>query len=212
MSGSLHFYYGTVSSSKSLILLSLNHSYKSHDKQCYLIKPIIDTRDDVNTISSKAGLSYPADLLVKDDTHITRVVNEYICSKMKHIDCILVDEAQFLSDVHIEQLRYIATNYNILIKCYGLKTDWKNYLFNGSKRLIELADTINEIQTICCNTKCNKNAICNLKYNNPVIATQTISKSNINTENDETYTQIAIGGEDMYKAMCYNCYVNYNKK
>ena len=114
-------------------------------------------------------------------------------------------------------MRYIASNYNILIKCYGLKTDWKNYLFSGSKRLIELADTINEIQTICCDSKCNKNAVCNLKYNNSVIATQTRAKTNSNTnneiaKNEETYTQIAIGGEDMYKAMCYNCYVNYNKK
>ena len=150
----LYFRFGTVGSAKTLNLLAVAHAYQQQHKRAYLIKPRIDTRFGAESIGSRAGLVQTADLLVDEESIINREV-------LVGCHCILVDEVQFLAESLIEQLRSIANELNIPVICYGLRTDFRSKLFAGSRRLMELADAIEEIKTTC--SFCNHKAIFNLK-------------------------------------------------
>jgi thymidine kinase len=182
----LYFRYGTMSSSKTANLLMVAHNYKTQGKKVMLIKPIIDNRFGHSLIKSRCGLQSNADyLLEKDDYNLRMIDGEVI----KGLDAILVDEAQFLSEKQVNTLREIS--YVIPVICYGLRTDYKTNFFEGSKRLMEISDSIEEIKTTCY--FCNKKAIINFKHRNGKI---------IKTGNDD----IELGDEDKYLCACYECW------
>jgi thymidine kinase len=179
----LYFRHGTVSSAKTLNLLAVAHNYRSQGRHVILIKPALDNRFGEEVIRSRAGIEQAADLKVVADTQIDR-------TEFHGVSCILVDEAQFLSAAVVEQLRDIAVDLNIPVICYGLRADFRTKLFEGSARLFELADSIEEIKTTCA--FCNRKAITNLKHVNGVATLAGPS--------------IELGAEEKYFPACYACY------
>ncbi|MDJ0835661.1 MAG: thymidine kinase [Acidobacteriota bacterium] len=179
----LYFRYGTVGSAKTLNLLAVAHNYTQQGKRVLLIKPELDVRWDKQQIRSRAGLERKADLLVRPDT----VLDE---ADFEGIDCVLVDEAQFLSTGVIDQLRALTTQRKVPVICYGLRTDFRTQLFPGSERLMAMADSIEEVKTTCA--FCNKKAIFNLKF--------------LNGEPTLAGPSIDLGAEEKYLPACYRCY------
>lgn len=158
----LYFRYGTVGSAKTLNLLAVAHNYRQQGKKVLLVKPALDTRFGKNVIKTRAGLEVNADVLAPENGPITRM------PALSGIDCVLVDEAQFLHPAAIDQLRHITYTAvaptalsGIPVICYGLRTDFRQQLFPASSRLFELADSIEEIKTTCA--FCTKKAVFNLK-------------------------------------------------
>lgn len=185
----LYFRYGTVGCAKTLNLLAVAHNYRQQGKEVSLLKPKLDTRFGKGSIKSRAGLEMSADLLVEADTKID-------FESFVGISCILVDEAQFLSTMLIEQLRNITLEMDIPVICYGLRTDFKSYLFEGSKRLMELADSIEELKSTCY--FCNKKSVLNLKHVNGIATVEGPS--------------IQLGAEELFYPTCYKCYTSEVKK
>ena len=179
----LYFRYGEVGSAKTLNLLAVTHNYQQQKKSVFLMKPKLDDRFGSQDVSSRAGLSKRADMLPSDDTVLDPEL-------LKGKDCILVDEAQFLSKSVIDQFRTIATVQNIPIICYGLRTDFRGTLFEGSKRLFEVSDSLEEIKTTCA--FCNRKAIFNLKL--------------IDGKASLTGPTIELGAEEKYLPACSKCY------
>ncbi len=179
----LYYRYGTVGSAKTLNLLAVAHNYRQQNKRVLLIKPALDVRFGKNNIKSRAGLEKEADILVDEKTNLLQ------CHFVE-IDCILVDEAQFLPASIVDQFRTITHKLDIPVICYGLRTDFRTKLFEGSKRLLELADSIEEIKATC--HFCNKKAIMNLKHVN--------GKANISGPS------IQLGAEESYYPSCFHCY------
>jgi len=179
----LYFRFGTVGSAKTLNLLAVAHNYRLQGKGVYLIKPALDTRFGREFIRSRAGLEQPADLLVKPTC-----ILDY--EKFKHVDCILVDEAQFLSETLIDQLRRVTEVLRIPVICYGLRSDFRTRMFAGSKRLLEVADTLEEIKTTCA--FCNRKGIFNLKF--------------LNGQPTTSGPSVDLGAEEKYLPACYRCY------
>ncbi|NGX56380.1 MAG: Thymidine kinase [Candidatus Anoxychlamydiales bacterium] len=181
----LYFRYGTVGSAKTLNLLAVAHNYRQQGKKVCLLKPKLDTRFGKDTIKSRAGLYAKADMLLEEKTIID-------FKQFKDISCILVDEAQFLSVGIINQLRQITVKLKIPVICYGLRTDFRSNLFEASKRLIELSDTIEEIKCTC--NFCNKKSIMNLKHVDGVATVEGPT--------------IQLGAEEMYFPACFSCYAS----
>lgn len=179
----LYFRYGAVGSAKTLNLLAVAHAYRQQQKRVYLMKPRIDTRFGIGIIGSRAGLFQEADLLLDDDSDLD-------FEELAGVHCILVDEVQFLSEALIEQLRRVTDTLNIPVICYGLRTDFRSRLFPGAKRLMELADAIEEVKTTC--SYCTRKAIFNLKLmdGRPTLAGPTIE----------------LGMEERYVPACARCY------
>jgi len=178
----LHFKYGTVSSGKTLQLLVAANNYEVYGRRVMVLKPEIDTRFGYGTIKTRIGLDRTADLLLGDDPHMFDVPD--------NISAILVDEAQFLSAAWIDQLRAVSTAFDIPVLCFGLKADFKGHLFPGSKRLLEIADSIEEIKTVC--RWCTKKATMNLKF--------------VNGKPTVEGPSIELGAEEMYLPACWDCY------
>ncbi|MEM7263679.1 MAG: thymidine kinase [Planctomycetota bacterium] len=153
----LYFRYGAVGSAKSLNLLAVAHNYERQGKRVVVVKPSFDTRFGEFEVASRAGLSRQADLLVDDHTQLD-------FERFAGVQCVLVDEAQFLSASVVDQLRDVAHRLRIPVICYGLRTDFRTRAFPGSLRLLELADAIEEVKTTCA--FCNSKAIFNLKHLN----------------------------------------------
>jgi thymidine kinase len=183
----LYFRHGTMNSSKSANLIMVAHNYKSQNKKIIVIKPSIDTRFDKNKVVSRTGMKIDVDYIINADTIIKKIVDD-------DIKCILVDEAQFLTSGNVEDLKDISQKIPVI--AYGLKTDYMSKLFEGSKRLIELADSIEEIKTICASPECNRKATINAKF---------ILKNNIKIIQYSGH-QIDLGAEEKYVAMCYGCW------
>jgi len=179
----VYYRYGAVGSAKTLNLLAVAHNYRKQGKKVCLIKPELDIRFGKEKIKSRAGLEKQADLLVKPDTTLD-------FKKFTNVSCILVDEAQFLSEYLINQLREISVTLHIPVICYGLRTDFKSRLFEGSRRLMEVADSIEEVKCTC--HFCSKKAIMNLKHVNGLATVEGPS--------------IQLGCEELYFPTCYSCY------
>lgn len=179
----LYFRYGTVGSAKTLNLLAVAHNYRRQGKKIILIKPALDTRFGKEKIKSRAGLEKTADILVKPDTILD--LKDFV-----NISCVLADEAQFLSEFVVNQFRDIVVSMHIPIICYGLRTDFKSRLFEGSKRLMELADSIEEVKCTC--NFCNKKSVMNLKHVNGLATIEGPS--------------VQLGCEELYFPVCYTCY------
>ena len=180
----LYFRYGTVGSAKTLNLLAVAYNYRQQGKQVVLIKPDVDTRFGRDSIKSRAGLEMSVDIVVAPDTKLLE-------RPWENIHCVLVDEAQFLSAAHIDELRQITLQKNIPIICYGLRTDFRSRLFAGSARLMELSDSIEEVKATC--HFCNRKSIMNLKH--------------VNGEATLEGPAVQLGAEETYYPSCYKCYV-----
>ena len=194
----LYFRYGAMGSAKSLNLLAVAHNYQQQNKKILLLKPHMDVRFGSETIRSRAGLSMEADHLVYPNTvfsfagKVTPDIHPTIdLAAIGLLHCILVDEAQFLSPTVIEELLQVTIKCNIPVICYGLKTNFKGYLFEGSQRLLELADTIEEIKTTCY--FCNRKATQNGKFldGNPI----------------QDGPEIEMGAEEKYLPVCKYCFL-----
>lgn len=181
----LYFRYGTVGSAKTLNLLAVAHNYRQQGKRVLLLKPELDTRFGKGSIKSRAGLEMSADILVGPET-------ELLSLDFDNISCLLVDEVQFLTADIIDQLRQITLQKDIPIICYGLRTDFRGKLFEGSLRMMELADSIEEVKATCY--FCNRKSIMNLKHVNGVATLDGPS--------------IQLGAEEKYFPACYRCYAN----
>ena len=182
----LYFKYGAMGSSKTAQALITKYNYEENGMSVWLIKPSADTRDGANIIRSRIGLEATCEVITPD----TDVHARYLGRKIRSCHVIIVDECQFMTPKQIEQLRSIVDEHNIPVICFGLRTDFLTKLFPGSMRLMELADCIEEIKTMCdCGCKATVNA--------------RISGGYIVTEG----AQVVLGGNDSYIAMCHRCYV-----
>jgi thymidine kinase len=179
----LYFRHGTVGSAKTLNLLAVAHNYRQQGKKILLLKPEMDSRFGKQQIKSRAGLEMPADILIQPATKLR-------LEEFQGASCVLVDEVQFLAANIIEQLREITIVMDIPVICYGLRSDFKSYLFEGSKRLMELADSIEEVKATCY--FCNRKSIMNLKHVNGVAVKEGPS--------------IELGAEEKYFPACFRCY------
>lgn len=159
----MFFNYSTMRAGKSANLLMVAHNYESQGKEVLLLTPAVDDRRDVGVIHSRVGIESYAYAIFEED-NLLDIVNEDLKEGME-INCILVDESQFLTREHVVQLSEIADYFNIPVMCYGLKNDFQNRLFEGSEALLLYADKIQEIKTICAKDRCGKKAIMNLRLN-----------------------------------------------
>jgi thymidine kinase len=179
----LYFRYGAMGSSKTLNLLAVAHNYRQQGKKVLLMKPDFDIRFGKERIKSRAGLEMQADLLIANEESLRGI--DY-----SGISCILVDEAQFLTAKVIEELRTITLKWEIPVICYGLRTDFKSHLFEGSARLFELADSIEEVKSTCY--YCNRKSTMNLKQIDGIAV--------------NVGATIELGAEEKYFPTCYKCY------
>ena len=164
-------------------LLAVAHNYEQQGKRVILIKPSIDDRFGADMIRSRTGLERKADICVAADTQIP-------LDTLAGVSCILVDECQFLSEYVVHQLRNITVDLDIPVICYGLRTNFKTRLFEGAKRLMEVADAIEEVKTTCA--FCNRKAVFNIKLRHGNACT--------------TGTEIELGAEDLYQPTCCRCF------
>ena len=173
----LYFYYGAMGSSKSANALMAEYNYRERGQLVLLAKTNIDTRDGKNTIKSRIGLQRECLLLsdvcaMKDDS-------------IQKFDAVIVDEIQFATREQVDFLAHIVDDLNVPVMCYGLRSDFQLKLFEGSERLLAIADEIKEIKTVCW---CGKKAICNARYNKHRIV--------------RSGEQIMLGANDEYIALC----------
>ena len=152
----LYFRYGAMNCGKSSLLMQVAYNYNEKGKKVVIVKSSTDTKAD-NHLLSRIGLKRKVDILINPNESFEKYYNDW----KNDISCILVDEAQFLSENQVEELWYVTKMFNIPVICYGLRTDFTSNLFTGSKRLLELADETEEMITIC---KCGKRAKFNARY------------------------------------------------
>jgi thymidine kinase len=187
----LYFKYGVMGSSKTAQALITKFNYEERGMSVWLIKPQIDNRDGEGILRSRIGL----EAKVYELPTYENVYDSYLKLDRK-VDVIIVDECQFLTEEQVNQLSMIVIEYDIPVLCFGLRTDFRTRMFPGSRRLLEIADSITEIKTIC---SCGKKATVNVRRD---------KDGRIITEGE----QIVIGGNDTYTAMCYQCFIEGIKK
>ena len=183
----LYFKYGAMGSSKTAQALITKYNYEENGLKVWLIKPSADTRDGKQILRSRIGLEAEVEVIPPEMDILARF------DETRRGDCnvIIVDEFQFLTEQQIDELRAIVNDRNVPVMCFGLRTDFKTRLFPGSRRLMELADEIQEIKTMCdCGAKATVNA-------------RIDGSGHIITEG----AQVVLGGNDSYIAMCHKCYV-----
>ena len=182
----LYFKYGAMGSSKTAQALITKYNYEENDLNVWLLKPSADARDGAQILRSRIGLEASAEIISPEMDIFRRFETE----KLGQVDVIIVDECQFFTSRQIDQLREIVDAYNMPVMCFGLRTDFQTKLFPGSRRLMEVADSILEIKTICdCGAKATVNA-------------RIDGNGHIVTEG----AQVVLGGNDSYIAMCHKCY------
>lgn len=182
----LYFKYGAMGSSKTAQALITKFNYEERGMKVWLIKPATDTRDGAEMLASRIGLQKPADAIISPQENIEKLFH----ALPARYDVIIADESQFFTPEQIDQLAMLVDEDEIPVLCFGLRTDFQSHFFPGSRRLMELAESITEIKTICaCGTK-----------------------ATINARLDETGhvvtggEQVLLGGNDRYIAMCRRCW------
>ena len=180
----LYFKYGAMGSSKSAQALITQFNYEELGMSVWLIKPSTDTRDGADIIRSRIGLERRARVITPEQD----ICEEYR-REGKH-DVIIADEAQFFTPEQIDQLRYLVDADDLPVLCFGLRTDFLTHFFPGARRLMELADSITEIKTVCA---CGRKATVNARID---------QQGRIITQGD----QVLLGGNDSYVAMCHKCW------
>ena len=180
----LYFKFGAMGSSKTAQALITKFNYEEKGMSVWLIKPSVDTRDGADLIRSRIGLEAHARIITPDQD----IAAEYRAAG-RH-DVIIADEAQFFTPAQIDQLRELVDEEEIPVLCFGLRTDFLTRFFPGSQRLMELADSLTEIKTVCA---CGRKATVNARID---------GSGRIVT----TGGQILLGGNDSYVAMCHRCW------
>ncbi len=179
----LYFKYGAMGSSKTAQALITKYNYEENDMRVWLIKPATDNRDGASVVKSRIGLMAEAEALGPD-------ADLFELFPLRHADVVIVDECQFFTPEQIDQLRRIVDELDVPVLCFGLRSDFQTKLFPGSRRLFELADSIQEIKTICdCGSKATVNA-------------RVDGDGYVVTEG----AQVVLGGNDCYIAMCHRCW------
>ena len=180
----LYFKYGAMGSSKSAQALITRFNYLEKGMTVWLIKPSVDTRDGASLIRSRIGLACEAQIITPEQDLIAayRAAGPH--------DVIIADEAQFFTPEQIDQLRELVDTEDLPVLCFGLRTDFQTHFFPGARRLMELADSITEIKTVCA---CGSKATVNARID---------AFGNVVTEG----SQILLGGNDSYTAMCHRCW------
>ena len=186
----LIFKYGSMDSSKTAQALMTRYSYEAKGTRVWLVKSSADTRDGADILRSRIGLQASAFVItpgmnVKELFEVQRMDGE-------NYEVIIADEAQFFTEDQIWQFREIASLYNVLVICYGLRTDFRCQLFPGSKALFQLADDIEEIGSVC---RCGRKTVVNARFG----------------ENGKVTIhgpQVEIGGNDKYESLCWTCWRN----
>ena len=182
----LYFKFGAMGCSKTAQALITKFNYEERNMKVLLLKPAIDDRDGANTVKSRIGLQEDA-VTVKESDNVYELYLE------NYSDCnvIIVDECQFLTPEQVDQLADIVIEKDIPVMCFGLSTDFTTHLFPGSKRLFEIAQSISEIKSVCtCGAKATVNA-------------RIDARGRIVTSG----SQVLIGGNDSYVAMCRKCWL-----
>ena len=181
----LIFRYGAMNCGKTMHLLQTAYNYNSHNMKVLVIKPIVDTKGGTSIVT-RIGLKRKVDVLLKPTDDVRRVLD------LRNISCILVDESQFLQPHQVEDLWKIAKLSDIPVICYGLRTTFTSKFFVGSKPLMELADELEELVTICA---CGNKAKFSARIMNGKFVTDG--------------AEIAIDGEDnvTYESLCGKCYI-----
>ena len=187
-----HFRYGAMNAGKSTILLQTAYNYEEKGKKIVLLKSSIDTKGD-EKIVSRIGLERKVDYLIGDNDSIISILEDNIIS----IDCILIDEAQFLKRNQVDELFYISKIMDIPVIAFGLRTDFKSNGFEGSIRLLELADALEEMPTIC---RCGKKARFNARK---VDGKFTFDGDSIVIDDNN---------EVIYESLCGTCYIEEQEK
>ena len=182
----LYFKYGAMGSSKTAQALITKFNYEERGMRVWLIKPATDVRDGAQTLSSRIGLSANCRAIDKGE-----VIGEVLDTETKGINVIIADESQFFTEKQIDELRAIVNERDIPVLCFGLRTDFLTHLFPGSKRLLEIADELSEIKTMC---ECGKKATVTARIDN---AGKIVTAGR----------QVVLGGNDRYVAMCHKCFV-----
>jgi len=163
-------------------LLAVNHNYIENGMKTLLLTSALDNRDGVGIVSSRAGLTSEATAIDETDNLFA-----LFSSIDDSVDAILVDESQFLTRTQVLELSKIVDNYNIPVMCYGLKTDFQGVLFKGSEALLEIADKLEEVKTLC--RFCDKKAIMNMR----------VDENGRKLLEGET---VQIGGNESYLPVC----------
>lgn len=182
--GKLTFYYGAMSSGKTSDLIQTAYQYNSQGLKAIIIKPSVDTKGESKVIS-RIGLEKDVDILLKPTESI------FGYTLVDDAFCILVDEAQFLTERQVLELAYLKKKNNIAIICYGLKTDFRGELFPGSAMLLRYADSFQELKAIC---SCGKIA----RFNARKVNGKYLYKG----------PQVYIGADESYDPLCFDCYLD----
>lgn len=189
--GKLYFRYGTMGSAKTALLLTQAYNFEERKMTYVCLKPIIDTRERDSVIRSRIGIERKCEWIYAD-TDLYALVHDLFEKTMTVIDWILIDEAQFLTADQVDQLARVVDDFGSNVICYGLRTDFRTRLFEGSRRLFEIADTIDEIKSTC---SCGRKTIVNARID---------ASGDLVTEG----RQIEIGGDERYIAVCRKCWRN----
>ena len=187
------FIYGPMNGGKTLKLLSTAYNLEENGVQIMVLKPSLDTRDGEGIIKTRAGLKRKC-IMIDKDINLYKAIKAYknvLDSQLETLRWVIIDECQFLTKEQVEQLSDVVDFLNVSVMCFGLRTDFQSHLFEGSKRLFELADDIEEIKSSC--TCGERKASINARFD----------------ENGEIIIeggQVEIGGNDKYKAICRKCW------
>lgn len=189
--GKLYFRYGTMGSAKTALLLTTAYNFEERNMPYICFKPVIDTREQRNVIRSRIGIERACHWIYAETN-----LYEFISRIFKEVEVrplwILVDEAQFLSERQVDELASVVDDFGCNVLCFGLRTDFRTNLFEGSRRLFEIADSIEEVKSTC---NCGRKTIVNARID---------SKGEILTKGE----QVEIGGNDKYVAVCRKCWRN----
>ncbi len=180
-----------MGSAKTALLLTTAYNFEERKVGYLCMKPVVDTREGDSVIRSRIGIERHCEWIYPE-TDIYRMVRDLFKTTEKFVEWFLIDEAQFLSVAQIDQLARVVDDFGCNVICYGLRTDFKSRLFEGSRRLFEIADTIDEIKSTC---NCGRKTIINARIDHA---------GNFVNEG----AQVEIGGDDRYVAVCRKCWRN----
>jgi len=191
----LYFRYGAMNSGKSTALLQAAHNYEERGQRVILAKPMIDTKGD-RTIVSRLGVTREVDVVIGPATDVVTLIDNEADRVLREtgnpVSCVLVDESQFLTPRQVDDLFITAVSRNIPVLAYGIRTDFQTVAFPGSRRLLEIAHSLEELKTIC---RCGKKAIFNARKVDDVFVFDG--------------AQVAIDGVDVsYESLCGECYLS----
>lgn len=186
----LYFRYGAMGSGKTIDLLKVAYNYEERDQNVLIFTSSLDDRYGVGKITTRVGLQREAIILSREFD-----IYEYVKNINQQISCILVDESNFLTKKQVYELSDIVDFLDIPVICYGLRSDFRQNFFEGSGPLMEIADKIEEIKTIC---ECGNKATVNMRF----VDGKAITDGE----------QVLIGGNESYKSVCRKCYKKYINK